>query len=129
MTIVRMYSVWMSSPMTRSPNSNRAHIPQKLLPWFEARKRFHLTHAQIQMARELGLNPKKFGGLANHRQEPWKLPLPQFIEQIYLKRFGVSRPVEVLSLEELVSRQNEKKEQKRIAKLAKREITQAETTK
>jgi len=81
------------------------------------------------MARELGLNPKKFGGLANHRQEPWKLPLPQFIEQIYLKRFGVSRPVEVLSLEELVSRQNEKKEQKRIAKLAKREITQAETTK
>ncbi len=115
--------------MTRSPNSNRAHIPQKLLPWFEARKRFHLTHAQIQMARELGLNPKKFGGLANHRQEPWKLPLPQFIEKIYLKRFGVPRPVDVLSLEELVSRQTEKKEQKRIAKLAKREGTQAKTTK
>jgi len=25
------------------------------------------------MARELGLNPKKFGKLANYRQEPWKL--------------------------------------------------------
>ena len=107
----------------------RAHIPQKLLPPFEARKRFHLTHAQIQMARELGLNPKNFGGLANHRQEPWKLPLPQFIEEIYLKRFGVPRPVEVLSLEELVSRRNEKKVQKRVAKRAKRESTHAETTK
>ena len=31
---------------------------------------------------ELGLNPKKFGGLANHRQEPWKTPLPGFIEEI-----------------------------------------------
>jgi len=30
------------------------------------------------MARELGMNPKKFGGLANHDQESWKSPLPQF---------------------------------------------------
>jgi hypothetical protein len=81
------------------------------------------------MARELGLNPKKFGGLANHRQEPWKLPLPQFIEEIYLKRFGVPCPAEVLSLEELVSRQNAKKKQKRIAKLAKSRSTEAVTTK
>ena len=81
------------------------------------------------MARELGLNPKKFGGMANHRQEPWKLPLPQFIEEIYLKRFGVPRPAEVLSLAELVSRQNAKKEQKRIAKQAKRESVEAVTTK
>ena len=36
------------------------------------------------MARELGLNPKKFGGLANHRQEPWKLPLPEFILEALL---------------------------------------------
>jgi hypothetical protein len=39
------------------------------------------------MARELGLNPKKFGGLANHKQEPWKVPLPDFIEELYKKRF------------------------------------------
>jgi len=102
---------------------SRTHIPQKLLPWFEARRKFHLTHAQVQMARALGLNPKKFGGLANHRQEPWKLPLPQFIEELYLKRFGAPRPAEVLSLEELVSQQNAKKEQKRIAKQTKREAT------
>ena len=104
-------------------------IPQKLLPWFEARKRYHLTHAQVQMARELGLNPKKLGGLANHRQEPWKLPLPQFIEEIYLKRFGVPGPAEVLSLEELVSRQRAKKQQKRIVKQAERTRTGALATK
>jgi hypothetical protein len=44
---------------------SKTQIPQKLLPWFEARKKYSLSHAQIQMARELGLNPKKFGGLAN----------------------------------------------------------------
>ena len=80
-----------------------ARIPQKLQPWFEARKKYRLTHAQVQMARELGLDPKKFGGLANHRQEPWKVPLPNFIEEIYLKRFGVERPAEVMSLEEIVA--------------------------
>jgi hypothetical protein len=91
-------------------------VPQKLLPWFEARKRYRLTHAQVQMARELGLNPKKLGGMANQRQEPWKVPLPKFIEEIYFKRFGVGRPAEVLSLEEVVSRHHSKKERKREAK-------------
>jgi hypothetical protein len=42
------------------------------------------------MARELGLNPKKLGSLDNHRQEPWKLPLRQFIEERHAKRFGTS---------------------------------------
>lgn len=42
----------------------------------------------VQMARELGMNPNKLGKLANHRQEPWKLPLPDFIARIYIKQFG-----------------------------------------
>jgi hypothetical protein len=104
---------------------SRTRIPQKLLPWFEARRKFHLTHAQVQMARALGLNPKKFGGLANHRQEPWKLPLPQFIEKLYLKRFRMPRPAQVLSLEGLVSQQRTKKEQKRIAMQTKRHATES----
>ena len=45
-------------------------IPSKLQPWFEARQRFRLSHTHIQMARELGLNPRKFGSLANDQQEP-----------------------------------------------------------
>ena len=44
------------------------------------------------MARELGLNPGKLGKISNRRQEPWKAPLPQFIEHLYLKRFGREQP-------------------------------------
>ena len=75
-------------------------IPSKLQPWFEARRRFKLSHAHIQMARELGLNPKKFGSLANECQEPWKAPLREFIAQCYRNRFGRSEPEQVRSLEQ-----------------------------
>ena len=73
-------------------------IPNKLQPWIDARRRYHLTDAQVQMARELGLNPHKFGKLANEKQEPWKAPLPEFIEQIYFKRFGKTTPDKVMSI-------------------------------
>jgi hypothetical protein len=53
------------------------------------------------MARELGMNPKKLGKLDNHDQEPWKLPLPEFIGELYYKRF--SRPDVVRSIEETVA--------------------------
>lgn len=60
--------------------------------WIEAKNKFHLSDMHIQMARELGMNPKKFGSLANHKQERWKLPLPDFIESLYLKRFRKEKP-------------------------------------
>jgi len=53
----------------------KPRIPEDLQRWIEARQRFHLFRAQVQMARELGLNPRKLGSLANHKQEPWKAPL------------------------------------------------------
>ena len=65
-----------------------------------SRRRFHLSHAHVQMARELGMNPKKLGKIDNHDQEPWKAPLPQFIEHLYEKRFGRERPEVVMSVEE-----------------------------
>ena len=67
-------------------------VPPQIQAWVEARKRYHLSHAQVQMARELGLTPGKLGKLANHRHEPWKAPLPQFIEHLYVKRLGRERP-------------------------------------
>jgi len=60
------------------------------------------------MARELGMNPKKLGGKANHRQEPWKLPLPQYIEELYLKRFKKKRPDNVRSIEQMVEAKKRK---------------------
>ena len=60
---------------------------QKMQAWIDARNRHHLSHAQVQMARELGMNPKKLGKKDNHVQEPWKMPLRQYIEHLYLKRY------------------------------------------
>ncbi len=97
--------------------SGKLFIPQKLRPWIEARRRFHLSHAQIQMARELGMNPKKFGHLANHKQERWKLPLPLFIEKCYFKRFGKAQPDDPRPLEAKVAEKAAKKALKKPQKL------------
>ena len=98
--------------------SKNKKLSPKYQVWVDARKRFGLSHAQIQMARELGLNPKKFGKLANHKQEPWKEPLPDFIETLYFKRFKKHRPDNVRPIEQIVkdkkSKQAERKERKRV---------------
>ena len=99
---------------------SRGRLLDKLQAWVDARKRFHLSHAQIQMARELGMNPKKLGKLANHKQEPWKAPLPEFIEHLYFKRFGRRRPEVVISIEERHRAQQQKKEARRTARAARR---------
>jgi hypothetical protein len=96
-------------------------LSQDLKDWIEARKRFRLSHAQVQMARELGMNPRKLGKLDNHDQEPWKAPLPQFIEHLYLKRFGRDRPENVMSIEERARA----KEAKRTARKAARRAARA----
>jgi hypothetical protein len=86
--------------------------------WIDARKRHHLSHAQVQMARELGMNPGKLGKRDNHKQEPWKTPLRQYIEHLYFNRFGKPRPDVVLSIEEKINRDEEKKARRREAKQA-----------
>ena len=93
-------------------------IPEKHKKWIDARKRFKLTDAQIQMARELGLNPKKFGSLANHKQQPWKAPLGEFIEHIYEKRFKKTEPDLVRSIKDVIKAERAKKELRKARKLA-----------
>ena len=60
------------------------------------------------MARELGLNPKKLGSIANHDQERWKSPLPQFIEELYHERFGRNRHELVMTIEDLAQKKQRK---------------------
>ncbi len=92
----------------------------KLQEWIDARKRHRLSHAQVQMARELGMNPRTLGKIDNHEHELWKAPLPQFIEDLYERRFGRDRPEEVISIEEKVRRDHAKKEARRAEKAAQR---------
>ena len=73
------------------------------------------------MAQELALNPQKVGKIANHRQEPWKEPLPQFIESLYFERFGRERPTVVLTAEERARQQEARKAMRRLARKGTRE--------
>ncbi len=61
----------------RSDRRPRGHSALRDQAWIEARSRHRLSHAHVQMARELGLNPKKLGSIDNHDQELWRTPLPQ----------------------------------------------------
>jgi hypothetical protein len=97
-------------------------IPTDLQVWIDARKRHRLSHAVVQMARELGMNPKKFGGLDNHRQELWKAPLPEFIAALYLRQFGRAEPETVRTIEEIARTKWEKKQQRTADRAAERTI-------
>ena len=98
----------------KKPNPN-------LQAWIDARKRHRLSHVQVQMARELGMNPKKLGKLDNHDQEPWKMPLKQYIEYLYNKRFARKRPEIVLSIEEKIRVDQKKKARRKAEKVQTRQ--------
>lgn len=95
--------------------------PADVQAWIDARTRHRLSHAQVQMARELGMNPKKLGGIDNHRQEPWKAPLPEFIQHLYRKRFGREAPLDVRPLEERARQAAAQKAARKAEKRARRE--------
>ena len=63
----------------------RAHDDEA---WRNAKKICRLTARQLEMARRLGMNPKKLPGLRPSPQQRWKLPVGAFIEERYWKRFG-----------------------------------------
>jgi hypothetical protein len=111
--------------------AKKRKLDAKLQAWIDARKRHRLSHAHVQMARELGMNPKRLGKIDNHKQQPWKAPLPEFIEILYEKRFGRCRPENVLSIEELARVSARKQEARRLAKaerrLARRNATELPT--
>lgn len=77
----------------------KKRTPQKLQPWIVARKKHHLSHAHIQMARDLGMTPKSLDKLADCKNQSWKLPLIAYLETQYLKRFKKSQPDVVNKIE------------------------------
>jgi hypothetical protein len=76
--------------------------PDKYQVWVDARKTYNLSDTQIQMARELGMNPEKFSIFNNYKKEPWKPSLPVFIEEIYFQRFNKKFPDNVRSIEQII---------------------------
>lgn len=102
--------------MEMEGDMTRRKLDPSLEAWVAARKRHKLSHAHVQMARALGMNPRKLGGLDNHRDEPWKAPLPEFIQELYAERFGRDQPEVVLSIEEIARRRAQKRAARREAK-------------
>ncbi|KAA1261542.1 hypothetical protein LF1_40920 [Rubripirellula obstinata] len=108
--------------------AKKKRIPHKFQPWIDARKNFKLSDAHIQMARELGLSPKRFGKYANRKEEPWKLPLKEFIETLYEKQFNRSGPEKVMTIEEMAAQHMAKREAKKAAKAAEAKESVSEDT-
>ena len=96
-------------------------IPPKLQPWFDARRRLGLSHATVQMARELGMNPNKLGKLVPSAQQQWKASLPEFVAHCYERSFGRRLPEKVRSLEQMIEDEQQKKEVRRAKRALKRE--------
>lgn len=90
--------------------------------WMVAQKKHRLSDRHVQMGRELGLNPDKLGKIDNHKQETWKAPLPQFIEEIYFKRFKRKTPDTVKPLKEIIAKQEKKKKEQKKAKDERRKL-------
>ncbi len=94
--------------------------------WIVAQKKHRLSDTHVQMARELGLNPDKLGKIASHRQEPWKAPLPEFIEEIFYKRFKKERPDVVKPLKQILKEQEIKTKTKKKEKEIRRKEREQE---
>ncbi len=92
--------------------------------WMVAQKRHHLSDVQVQMARELGFKPDSLRKIDNHKQEPWKTPLPQHIENLYEKRFKREKPEVVKSLKQQLLDDAAKREARKKAKDARRKSAQ-----
>ena len=71
--------------------------------------------SQVQMARQLA-EPGEPGKIDNRKQEPWKLPLPRFIEQLYFECFGKSLPTTFVCLEERCRVEGPQSEARRAAR-------------
>jgi len=72
----------------RSQDFNGTSVMQKVkkqAAWVEAKKKYGLSRAIVQMAIELGLNPNKLGKIADHKQEAGQEPLPKFTQTLFEK--------------------------------------------
>ncbi len=68
--------------------NRRAHDEEA---WTNVTKLCRLSARQVEMGRALGMNPRKLARLRPSPQEAWKLPVGEFIEECYWKRFGAPR--------------------------------------
>ena len=104
----------------------------ELQRWVEAKRRCGLSDAHVQMARELGMNPKR---LTRRSGAPGltSAPLAQHIEDLYLSRFKRTVPdpvvpVRQLLREALARERTEARERRRVKRQADMDHAEAART-
>jgi hypothetical protein len=56
--------------------------------WAKAKKVCHISQEDIAMAKQLGLKPRTLMKNNPSPNQRWKLPVKQWIRELYEKRFG-----------------------------------------
>ena len=73
-----------------------------LQEWAKAKRLHELSDAQVQLARELRMNPKRLHDRAGGAKGATNVPLSQLIEDLYLKRLKKALPDAVVPLRQLL---------------------------
>jgi hypothetical protein len=69
----------------------KANAP-RATEWAEAKQRCPLSDEALQMAKELGMSPRGLTKNIPSKSESWKLPVEDWVRDLYHKRFGDRRP-------------------------------------
>ncbi len=75
-------------------NGKRRHSEEA---WAHAKRVCRLSARHVEMAKKVGMNPKKLPGLVPSKSQPWKASVGLFIEECYVKRFPAERPTTIVA--------------------------------
>ena len=67
--------------------------------WKEAKKKARLNTQTVQMAKELGLNPKSIIKNIPNKNQQWKAPVHEWIRDMYEERFGKKENYKTMNIE------------------------------
>jgi hypothetical protein len=70
-----------------------ANRDRKAEEWAEAKRRCRLTEEEVQMAKLLGMGPRSLVKNIPAPSQRWKVPVRDWIRDLYRKKFGQKSPV------------------------------------
>lgn len=79
--------------MTKKKKGSKRKRRSNENPWARAKRLCRLSARHIEMAKQLGMNPKKLPKLIPSKSQQWKAPVRDFLEDLYAKRFGFDAPL------------------------------------
>lgn len=87
-----------------------AKLNKKEKEWLDARQRYSLSHAQVQMGRELEIIPRMLAKQSD---------VAAYIQELYLERFGRAEPAVVVTIE---NRARQEQKDNAMEKLAQKKL-------